>query len=154
MFVTAPNSHHSINKASLPLPSFPISGLFFFLNMLWVRHFHVATIQVSPMQAPRQVQHWPTPQQCIPRRGAAAALPLCCSSCQLPQLLQGNKEKKITSSLWTSSTQTAGARLRQLLPMDLTSEEARDSGPGATPNALPSLHHFSLILVFIYNTRE
>lgn len=159
MFTTAPNRHHSFNRAS-SCHLFPLLVFFFFyIYMLWVGHFHVATVQKSAMQAPRQVQHCPTPEQCIPWRGSAAALLLCCSSCQLPQaallpwLLQGNKEK-ITSPLWTSSTQPAGARLRQLFPMDLTSGEARDSGPGATANVLPSVQHSSLILVLIYIFRE
>lgn len=153
--------HQTATTHSTEPPSAIFSHLWplFFFNMLWVGHFHVSTVQMSPMQAPRQVQHWPTPEQCIPWRGSKAALLLSCSSCQLPQpvllpwLLLGNKEK-ITSPWWTSSTQTAGARLRQQVPMDLTSEEARHSGPGATANALPSLQHSSLILVFIYIFRE
>lgn len=93
--------HQTATTHSTEPPSAIFSHLWplFFFNMLWVGHFHVSNVQMSPMQAPRQVQHWPTPEQCIPWRGSKAALLLSCSSCQLPQpvllpwLLLGNKEK-------------------------------------------------------------
>lgn len=84
-------------QQSLPLPSFPITGLLFF-DMLWVGHFHVAAAQMSPVKAPRQVQHWATPEHCSPWRGSAAALLLLLQLLPPPpaflSLLQGKKEKK------------------------------------------------------------